>query len=147
MKIKDVVEDWGGFEELITDLHQDGEFDVQRDVTLIGVSGASRQIDVLIKHKQGPYEYLTLVECKYWKKKVERANIDILYAGMQDLNAAKGNDALFFPVNPGAEEQSWKRFYEEGLDRFFAGTYAGSYEEELLNEFNTYLPEDPPWEV
>ncbi|MCK4516798.1 MAG: HAD family hydrolase [Spirochaetaceae bacterium] len=64
-----------------------------------------------------------------------------------DLNAAKGNDALFFPVNPGAEEQSWKRFYEEGLDRFFAGTYAGSYEEELLNEFNTYLPEDPPWEV
>ncbi len=62
-----------------------------------------------------------------------------------DLEAARGNDSLFFPVNPGAEEQSWKRFYEEGLDRFFAGTYAGSYEEELLSEFNTYLPEDPPW--
>ena len=90
MKIKDVVEDWGGFEELITDLHRDGELDVQRDVTLTGQSGASRQIDVLIKHKQGPYEYLTLVECKFWKKKVERANIDVLYAGMQDLNASKG---------------------------------------------------------
>lgn len=90
MKIKDVVEDWGGFEELITDLHRDGELDVQRDVTLMGQSGASRQIDVLIKHKKGPYEYLTLVECKFWKKKVERANIDVLYAGMQDLNASKG---------------------------------------------------------
>jgi hypothetical protein len=104
MKIKDIVEDWGGFEDLITDLHQDGELDVQRDVTLIGASGASRQIDVLIKHKQGPYEYLTLVECKYWKKKVERANIDVLYAGMQDLNAAKG---VFFTTKgyqSGAEQ-------------------------------------------
>lgn len=64
-----------------------------------------------------------------------------------DLKAASGNDALFFPINPGAEEVSWKRFYEEGLDKFFAGTYAGSYEQELLIEFNTYLPEDPPWEV
>jgi len=64
-----------------------------------------------------------------------------------DLKAAIGNEALFFPVNPGAEEQSWKRFYEEGLDRFFAGTYAGAYEKELLDEFNTYLPENPPWEV
>ncbi len=90
MKIKDLVKDWGGFEELITDLHRDGEVEVQRDVTLIGSSGASRQIDVLIKHKKGPYEYTTIVECKYWKKKVERANIDILYAGMQDLNASKG---------------------------------------------------------
>jgi hypothetical protein len=104
MKIKDIVKDWGGFEELITDLHQDGELDVQRNVTLIGASGAPRQIDVLIKHKQGPYEYLTLVECKYWKKKVERANIDVLYAGMQDLNAAKG---VFFTTKgyqSGAEQ-------------------------------------------
>lgn len=104
MKIKDVVEDWGGFEELISDLHQDGELDVQRDVTLTGSSGATRQIDVLIKHKKGPYEYLTLVECKYWKKKVERANIDVLYAGMQDLNAAKG---VFFTTKgyqSGAEQ-------------------------------------------
>jgi len=64
-----------------------------------------------------------------------------------DLNAANGNDALFFPINPGAEEESWKKLYEEGLDRFFAGTYAGPYEQELLTEFNTYLPEDPPWRI
>ena len=104
MKIKDVVEDWGGFEELITDLHKDGELDVQRDVTLTGSSGATRQIDVLIKHKNGPYDYLTLIECKYWKKKVERANIDVLYAGMQDLNASKG---VFFTTQgyqSGAEQ-------------------------------------------
>ena len=62
-----------------------------------------------------------------------------------DLKAARGNDALFFPVNPGNEEASWQRFFDEALDRFFAGTYAGDYEKELIAEFDTYLPESPSW--
>ena len=59
--------------------------------------------------------------------------------------AAKANNALFFPVIPGQEEQSWKRFFEESLDRFFAGNYAGDYEKSLIEEFDEYLPETPPW--
>ena len=39
-----------------------------------------------------------------------------------DYNAAKKNGALFFPIDPGHEETSWQRLYEEGLDRFFAGS-------------------------
>ena len=62
-----------------------------------------------------------------------------------DYKAAVANDALFFPINPGDEEASWKRFYEEGIDRFLGGTFAGEYQEELLAEFETYLPERPPW--
>ena len=64
-----------------------------------------------------------------------------------DYQAAVANQALFFPINPGAEEASWKRFYEEGIDRFLAGTFAGEYQEELLAEFDRYLPERPPWPV
>ncbi|MHC4401878.1 MAG: HAD family hydrolase [Planctomycetota bacterium] len=64
-----------------------------------------------------------------------------------DYNAAVANDALFFPVNPGAEEVSWKRLYEEGIDRFFAGTFIGEYQDALLAEFDGYLPEKPPWPV
>jgi hypothetical protein len=33
----------------------------------------------------------------------------------------------------------------KGLDRFFAGTYAGDYEAQLIAEFEQYLPETPPW--
>ena len=62
-----------------------------------------------------------------------------------DYKAAYPNNALFFPINPGAEEASWERFYNEGLDRFFAGTFAGEYQQQLLDEFNTYLPTTPPW--
>ena len=64
-----------------------------------------------------------------------------------DHKAAVANDALFFPVNPGAEEASWKRFHEEGIDRFFAGTFTGEYQQALLDEFDTYLPEKPSWPV
>jgi phosphoglycolate phosphatase-like HAD superfamily hydrolase len=64
-----------------------------------------------------------------------------------DFKAAVANKALFFPVNPGAEEASWKRFHEEGIDRFLSGTFAGEYQESLLAEFDSYLPEKPPWPV
>jgi len=62
-----------------------------------------------------------------------------------DLKAARANNALFFPINPGDEENSWKRLYEEGLDRFFAGTYAGQYEQALIDDFARHLPDTPPW--
>jgi len=62
-----------------------------------------------------------------------------------DFNAAKKNGALFFPINPGHEEASWQRLYEEGLDRFFAGSYEGAYEAALVKEFDACLPEKPGW--
>lgn len=62
-----------------------------------------------------------------------------------DLKAAKSNGVLFFPVNPGKEEESWEKLYNEGLNRFFAGTFKGSYENELIKEFETFLPKNPHW--
>ncbi len=62
-----------------------------------------------------------------------------------DFKAAKGNGALFFPINPGREEASWERLKGEALERFFAGTYAGAYEAGLVREFEACLPEKPSW--
>jgi len=62
-----------------------------------------------------------------------------------DMEAARGNGALFFPVNPGHEEGSWERFYKEALGKFISGQYAGTYEAKLIDEFEKLLPEQPPW--
>ena len=62
-----------------------------------------------------------------------------------DWRAARTVGALFFPITPGREEESWRQLQEEGLRRFFAGSYAGAYEDALLDEFQALLPEDPPW--
>jgi phosphoglycolate phosphatase-like HAD superfamily hydrolase len=92
-------------------------------------------------------EYGTKAEhLKYGAKgKYPKEKILMIGDAPGDFKAAKSNDVLFFPVNPGNEEASWERFYKESLDKFFEGTYAGKYEEELIEEFNSYLPSTPPW--
>jgi phosphoglycolate phosphatase-like HAD superfamily hydrolase len=62
-----------------------------------------------------------------------------------DMKAAQANDALFYPINPGHEDESWERFYREAFDKFLASEYAGAYEAELIAEFDKLLPEAPPW--
>ena len=52
---------------------------------------------------------------------------------------------LFYPIDPGCEDESWQRFFEEALPRFFAGTYAGDYMDAQLARFVALLPERPPW--
>ena len=62
-----------------------------------------------------------------------------------DQNAAKANNALFFPVVPGEEEASWEELLGEGIERFFYGSFAGEYEEGLTERFLSKLPGAPPW--
>jgi len=62
-----------------------------------------------------------------------------------DLKAARANKAKFYPINPGHEEASWQRLFDEAIDLFFTGHYDDAYENALIDEFQAYLPEVPPW--
>lgn len=62
-----------------------------------------------------------------------------------DQAAAEAVGALFYPINPGHEEQSWVRFNQEACEKFFNGTFAGAYQQQLIQEFEKYLPEHPSW--
>jgi phosphoglycolate phosphatase-like HAD superfamily hydrolase len=64
-----------------------------------------------------------------------------------DLKAARDVGALFYPINPGGEEESWARFLGEGIDKFLSGQFGGAYEAKLLEEFTKLLPTDPPWKT
>ncbi len=77
--------------------------------------------------------------------KYENGHILMIGDAPGDLAAARANAALFFPINPGHEEASWQRFYQEGIDRFFGQTFAGPYEAGLIAQFEKLLPETPPW--
>jgi phosphoglycolate phosphatase-like HAD superfamily hydrolase len=63
-----------------------------------------------------------------------------------DHRAANANNALFFPINPAHEEASWQRFHDEAYARFLDGTFAGSYQDGLVQQFEALLPEHAPWE-
>lgn len=60
-----------------------------------------------------------------------------------DLAAANACGALFYPIVPGHEVESWRAFRTEALPRFFAETYAGAYQDSLLSAFESALPERP----
>jgi hypothetical protein len=77
--------------------------------------------------------------------KYKPANVLMIGDAPGDHQAAAANDALFFPINPGNEEASWGRLHDEGLDNFFNGAFAGDYQRKLVDEFESCLPEAPPW--
>jgi hypothetical protein len=85
-----VVADWGGFEELVADMHRTGSVTVQRDVKLMDVYGATHQIDVLVTHKQGLHEHKTIVECKFWNAKIKRSHVDAMVQSMRSLGVSNG---------------------------------------------------------
>ena len=58
-----------------------------------------------------------------------------------DLAAAASVGVLFYPIVPGNEDESWKRFYNVALGKFFNLEYQGGYQDDLLMEFNKSLPE------
>jgi len=62
-----------------------------------------------------------------------------------DRKAAEANHVLFYPINPGHEDESWQRFHDEALPRFLAGTYRGVYMDALIAQFEDLLPATPTW--
>jgi phosphoglycolate phosphatase-like HAD superfamily hydrolase len=77
----------------------------------------------------------------------EKTNVLMVGDAPGDRKAAEANGVLFYPINPGAEDESWQRFFEEALPRFFDGTYAGDYMRAQVAEFEALLPETPPWKT
>jgi phosphoglycolate phosphatase-like HAD superfamily hydrolase len=75
----------------------------------------------------------------------EKSNMLMIGDAPGDMKAARANGALFYPIIPGDEDSSWQRLHDEGLERFFGGTYSGIYERELIAEFEKHLPDTPPW--
>ena len=61
-----------------------------------------------------------------------------------DLAAAHANDALFYPICPDEEGQSWSRF-GECMDAFLNERYAGEAEQKNIEYFETLLPSEPKW--
>jgi hypothetical protein len=80
------------------------------------------------------------------KGKYPAQNILMIGDAPGDLKAATDNDVLFFPVIPGMEDISWKRFLNEGLEKFINGKYTRDYQENLIKEFRKCLPETPSWQ-
>jgi len=77
--------------------------------------------------------------------KYEKGHVLMIGDAPGDMKAAKANGALFFPIKPGHEDESWEFFYREAADKFVSGEYSAEYESGLIAEFEALLPDSPPW--
>jgi hypothetical protein len=82
------------FERLTLSIYRKLVFDqkhetVEHDVFLDGPEGP-RQIDVLVTHKKGDLNLLTVIECKDYKEKVTIVTIDGFHSKLLDVKATNG---------------------------------------------------------
>jgi phosphoglycolate phosphatase-like HAD superfamily hydrolase len=104
--------------------------------------GISRYVAVIAGQELGSKkEHIHMACGGRW----EHSRILMIGDAPGDMKAARGNNALFFPINPGAEDGSWELFLNEAADRFRNGQYTAEYEGKLIAEFDKLLPELPPW--
>lgn len=104
--LSEIFTDWGGFEQFVAELHKTGTVVVEHNATLKGKSGAPRQIDVLVRHKEGLYDHLIVVECKFRKSPIKREHVDSMATTIREVGASRG---VIFSTNgfqSGAIEQA-----------------------------------------
>ncbi|MDD3251460.1 MAG: glycoside hydrolase family 3 C-terminal domain-containing protein [Lachnospiraceae bacterium] len=56
-----------------------------------------------------------------------------------DLEAARANNVLFYPIRVRKEKESWERLGREGLETFLHDTYAGAYQQDQIQAFQKNL--------
>jgi HAD superfamily hydrolase (TIGR01549 family) len=79
------------------------------------------------------------------REKYDENKILMIGDAVGDLKAAENNGTLFFPIIPGKEDESWKTFLNQGLNKFKEGRFRGSYQVNLISQFLKSLPEKPLW--
>ncbi len=94
--------------------------------------GLAYFVDMILNQNIGPKKYCVseLLQKGYEPKKVL-----IMGDAMEDLDVARACGVCFYPIIFHKEEESWRKFEIEALERFYEGTYAGAYEEQLIAEF------------
>ncbi|UCD51993.1 MAG: HAD family hydrolase [Phycisphaerales bacterium] len=80
------------------------------------------------------------------ERKYERSHVLMMGDAPGDLDAARANGVLFYPILPGHEVASWKRFHDEAFDKFINDEYAGDYQAERIAEFDRIFSESPMWQ-
>lgn len=132
----DKLIDWKEFELFVADMYAESdEVTVQHDVTLVGKSGAKRQIDVFVTQKTKLHEYNTIIECKRWKKPVTRQVVDVVFSSVEDLNASKG--VIF--TTKGYEEGAVEYARNKDIDIFIIRDIRDDEYGNLGKTFSLYL--------
>ena len=98
-------------------------------------NGLLGYVDVILTQNDG-----SKADCigKLINKGYEKERVIMCGDAVNDLNAAKANLILFYPIIAGEESKSWQEFIDNGLARLIDGSYK-KYEEQMVIKFYNNL--------
>lgn len=94
--------------------------------------GLAYYVNMILSQNVGPKKYCV---AEMIQKGYDPKHVLVIGDAMEDLDVARANGTCFYPIIFHKEEESWRKFEIEVLERFYDGTYAGAYEEKCIAEF------------
>ena len=73
------------------------------------------------------------------KKGYDKSNVVMCGDALGDLEAAKKNGVLFFPILVRHEKECWEEFINVAFEKLLNGTYVGSYQDKRIEMFLSNL--------
>ena len=101
--------------------------------------GLLDNVDIVLTQNTGSKAYCI---SKLVEKGYDRNNVLMVGDAVGDLDSAKSNNILYYPILVKKENQSWSRFTNETLELFISNAYKGKYEEKVIKEFKENLSGD-----
>jgi Restriction endonuclease len=110
------IPDWKKFEELAAAIQRELAADaiVTENAKLVGKSGTSRQVDILIEEQAGQFKLRIAIDCKDYKERVDVKEVEAFIGLIEDIGAHKG---AMIAAN-GFTETAKSRALGAGLDLF-----------------------------
>ena len=128
---------------------------LRRKADLVVVSATQT---LALEREWAEHSLLDLAECVYGQEGGSKTQILAALKGLYtpghilmigdapgDCRAAHENGALFYPIRPEEEAESWDEL-NACAEAFFQGRYAGGMENANIERFNHTLPDLPRWE-
>lgn len=93
-------------------------------------------VDIVLTQNIGSKAYCI---SKLIEKGYDRDNVLMVGDAVGDLDSAKLNEVLYYPILVRKENESWSRFTNDALELFISNSYKGQYEEKVIKEFKENL--------
>lgn len=136
------TEKWKEFEQLVAKIYAEAtpEATVRHNYFIEGRSGRRRQIDVSIESRQGLHNYLTVVECKRYSRRVGILDVEAYNTKLHDVRANKGVMVSITGFDEGAQAQARQHditlfSYRESKDTDWHGISAATWLTFVAEEF------------
>lgn len=96
-------------------------------------------VDIVLTQNIGTKSYCIK---KLIEKGYDRKNVLMVGDALGDYDSAKLNDVLYYPILVRYENQSWKRFTDEAIEKLINNDFIGDYQNKVYKEFKENLSND-----